>query len=246
MSGIPRLRMFAGPNGSGKTHLKSMLPLRLLGYYVNPDEIEKTIRDTGVLQLKTWGIQTTESELQNFFSSSFLLKSQSLEEESKRIMIHENSLWFSNVSINSYYASVISDYIRKKLLQMKADFTFETVMSHESKVELLKEARHQGYRTYLYYIATEDAEINVFRVKNRVHLGGHHVSEQRIRERYTKSLELLLEAIKHSNRAYIFDNSGHDREHTWIAESTDGTKIEIKCDQVPLWFKRFVLDKLVK
>jgi len=47
----PRLRMFAGPNGSGKSTLKTVLPLKLLGVYLNPDEIEQEIREKGFLDL---------------------------------------------------------------------------------------------------------------------------------------------------------------------------------------------------
>ena len=39
--------MFAGPNGSGKSELKKHLPSALLGVYLNPDEIEKEIRQHG-------------------------------------------------------------------------------------------------------------------------------------------------------------------------------------------------------
>lgn len=41
--------MFAGPNGSGKSTLKSVLIPELLGVYLNPDEIEATIKRTGTL-----------------------------------------------------------------------------------------------------------------------------------------------------------------------------------------------------
>ena len=43
---IPRLRMFAGPNGSGKSTLNAVINPSLLGVYVNPDEIEKQIRES--------------------------------------------------------------------------------------------------------------------------------------------------------------------------------------------------------
>ena len=42
---ILRLRMFAGPNGSGKSTFKSIIRPELLGIYINPDEIEKDIRE---------------------------------------------------------------------------------------------------------------------------------------------------------------------------------------------------------
>lgn len=52
----PRLRMFAGPNGSGKSTIKSVIAPSLLGVYVNPDEIEKEIRQSDFLNLNTYSI----------------------------------------------------------------------------------------------------------------------------------------------------------------------------------------------
>jgi predicted ABC-type ATPase len=119
-------------------------------------------------------------------------------------------------------------------------------MSHSSKIDVLRKSKESGYRTYLYFIATEDPEINIARVKNRVANGGHFVPEDKIRERYDRSLAQLLNAIKHTNRSYIFDNSYDGSKETWIAEITDGAQIEIKSSSVPAWFKRSVLDKLVR
>ena len=87
-----------------------------------------------------------------------------------------------------------------------------------------------GYRTYLYYVATDAPEINVSRVANRVALKGHDVPSEKIITRYYKSLELLIEAVRHTNRAYIFDNSSNnaDGTHTWLAEITDGQILELK------------------
>jgi len=53
-----------------------------------------------------------------------------------------------------------------------------------------------------------------------------------------------MDAIRHTNRAYIFDNSSDRKDHTWLAEITDGKALEIKADQIPSWFKRAVLDKI--
>ncbi len=148
--------------------------------------------------------------------------------------------------MNSYFASVAVDFLRQKLLASKISFTFETVMSHASKVELLAQAQRAGYPAYLYFIAMDDSEINVSRVRNRVKLGGHSVPEDRIVSRYHRSLDLLLNAIRHTNRAYVFDNSRDARDAigTWIAEITEGRELELKSDQIPAWFKRSVLDKI--
>ena len=146
--------------------------------------------------------------------------------------------------VNSYFASVAVDFIRQKLMEAKATFTFETVMSHEGKVALLGRAQQAGYRTYLYYVATDALEINVSCVQNRVALGGHAVPEDKIVSRYHRSLDLLMDAIRLANRAYIFDNSTDSQTHTWIAEITEGQDLELKIIQIPAWFRRAVLEKI--
>lgn len=238
--------MFAGPNGSGKSTLKSYLPKELLGVYLNPDEIEQAIRAHGFLDFATFVVTTTADEVLTFFNGSSFLASAGLGEVARQLSFANNRLDFTNVAVNSYFASVAGDFLRHKLLEQKVSFTFETVMSHPSKVALLAEAQQAGYRTYLYFVATDDPAINISRVRNRVRLGGHDVPEDRIVTRYHRSLELLLDAIHQTNRAYVFDNSGDskDQKHTWLAEITDGRVLELKSDQMPAWFKRAVLDKI--
>jgi predicted ABC-type ATPase len=59
--------MFAGPNGSGKSTIKSVLRPDLLGYYVNPDEIEKEMNEFAAVDLRAFRIQTTREEVISFF-----------------------------------------------------------------------------------------------------------------------------------------------------------------------------------
>lgn len=91
-------------------------------------------------------------------------------------------------------------------------------------------------------MATEDPDINVLRISHRVKTGGHPVPTDKVMARYYRSLELLSAAIKYSNRAYIFDNSGDAK--TWIAEITNGTDIELQVNEVPIWVRKYVLEKL--
>jgi len=78
-------------------------------------------------------------------------------------------------------------------------------------------------------------------------MGGHAVPEDKIEQRCYRALDLLVDAIRLTNRAYIFDNSGDnaDRKHTWLAEITDGKSLELKTERIPAWFKRAVLDKII-
>lgn len=239
---IPRLRMFAGPNGSGKSTINAVIRPELLGVYINPDEIEKAIRNRGdVLDLAQYGVQTTEAEILTFFQQSTLLEKADLLNEAALLRFSEGKLSFFAVSVNAYFASVAADFIRQKLLEARVSFTFETVMSSPDKVAFLHQAQQAGYRTYLYYVATEDPDINISRVRYRVKMGGHPVPEDKILSRYYRSLDLLREAIRYSNRAYIFDNSG--QQQVFVAEITDGHAMELKSGRIPNWFKHAVLDK---
>jgi predicted ABC-type ATPase len=229
-----RLRMFAGPNGSGKSTFKSIIRPELLGIFINPDEIEKQIRDYDFLDLEGYRVQSTEKEVLNFFINSPLLKTAGLLDDTHELRYNDGKLSFFNVEVNAYFASVAADFIRHKLIECSKSFTFETVMSFSDKIELLRRAQSRGYRTYLYYVATEDPAINISRVRHRVKMGGHSVPEDKIVSRYQRSLDLLVEAIQFTNRAYIFDNSTY--EHIWLAEITDGHLLEMKTDHVPAWF----------
>lgn len=236
--------MFAGPNGSGKSTLKTVLPQELLGVYLNADEIEADVNQTGILDVRAYQVipdTDVDRRICQFFRNSTLIRTAGLENAAMQIQALNGVFDFSQVPMNSYFASVAADFLRQHLLKQQTSFTMETVMSSIDKVELLAKAKQIGYRTYLYYIATDDPEINKSRVRNRVLQGGHAVPEDKIVSRYHRSLSLLMPAIRHADRAYIFDNSGHNTERTWLAEITDGHTLEIKTDQIPEWFKSAVL-----
>jgi len=237
----PRLRMFAGPNGSGKSTIKSVIRQELLGVYINPDEIEFIIKRDDFLDFNEFEIQTDKAEILGFFQNSTLLEKADLLDEAENLRFTENRLIFYEVSVNAYFASVAADFIRQKLILARKSFTFETVMSSPDKVNLLEKSSQLGYRNYLYFVATDNPEINISRVKYRVKTGGHDVPKDKITTRYYRSLDLLWEAVKFTNRAYIFDNSGS--ELLWLAEITDAEKLEIKVDSVPSWFEKYVLEK---
>lgn len=238
---VSRLRMFAGPNGSGKSTIKSVISPELLGIYINPDEIEASIHDQSFFDVGAYGIVTNANEILKFFLDSPLLEKANLLDEAQTLRFSDNKLIFQDIEINAYFASVAASFIRNKLLEVKTSFTFETVMSSPDKVELLRKAQENGYRTYLYFVATEDPDINISRIRYRVKMGGHPVPEDKIVSRYKRSLDLLMDAVQCSHRAYIFDNSSH--EQIWLAEITNGKLLEMKTTQMPAWFKKSLWDK---
>lgn len=239
---IPRLRMFAGPNGSGKSTLKDHLPANVwLGVYVNPDEIEKTLKAQSRLNLADFKISSDTSQVRDFFCRSSLLGAEKAAHIAQHLICKGNWLYCDNIQIDSYLASVLSDFLRQQLMQQKISFSFETVMSSPDKVDFLQRAQLAGFHTYLYFITTADVEINVARVANRVRLGGHPVPEDKIRARYQRSLKLLLNALRYCNRAYIFDNSGS--APVLLADIADGS-VTARTTLLPAWFVEAVWSKL--
>jgi predicted ABC-type ATPase len=96
--------------------------------------------------------------------------------------------------VRSRQAQAIADFQRDRCLADKSSFSFETVMSHPSKVNFMIRADDAGYDVTLYFVCTSDPEINIRRVENRVRRGGHDVPHERIVARYWRTLELLPHA----------------------------------------------------
>ena len=136
--------MFAGPNGSGKSELKQHLSPSLLGVYLNPDEMEQEIRQQGFLDLSVYRVTTTREEVLPFFNRSSLLISAGFAAEAERLGFAAGRLDFAKMEVNSYFASVAVGFLGQKLLEGRISFTFETVMSHPSKVALLDVYRTQA------------------------------------------------------------------------------------------------------
>ncbi len=83
-------------------------------------------------------------------------------------------------------AARYAENLRERLLQERADFAFETVLSTPEKVDFLKRAA---------------------RIVSRMEDGGHAVPIEKIVSRYAKSLTNALLVARFAERAYFYDNS---------------------------------------
>jgi len=61
-----------------------------------------------------------------------------------------------------------AEAFRNKLVEEKADFSFETVLSTERNLLLLQKAKEYGYEVQCIYVLTCKADINVARVRESV------------------------------------------------------------------------------
>ena len=100
-----------------------------------------------------------------------------------------------------------AESLRNRLLDIGADFSFETVLSTERNITLLEKAKAQGYAVQCFYVLTCDENINIVRVMARKAKGGHDVPEDKIRTRYQRALALLPRLIDVCDKILVYDNS---------------------------------------
>lgn len=246
MSGTAkRLRIIAGPNGSGKSSvfkelLKEGHPN--FGIFVNADDIESTLKLKGILSFKDYGITVSEEEFQESFRKAVRTRNTQVEEGD--FDVNDNFLVYHNKEfIDSYFAGIVAEFVRDKMLSSRiSPITIETVMSHQSKLDVMDYARSLGYRVYLYYITTMDPRINLERVKIRTVKGGHDVPEEKIKTRYYRSLDNLYNAVLKSDRAFLIDNSG--KKHELIAEYDKSINtLNFASNYYPEWVQKYFIDK---
>ncbi len=104
-------------------------------------------------------------------------------------------------------AAEIADKLREQMMNQKQDFTFETVLSTNRKLDFLKKAKENGYFIRCFYVLTSNVEINVARVNSRASSGGHGVPKEKIIQRYEKALKLIPELIDVCDIFHLYDNT---------------------------------------
>ena len=129
-----------------------------------------------------------------------------------------------------------AEQIRQMLLKANMDFTFETVLSTERNLELLRQAKEQGYEIHAVFVLTNNPIINIQRVKSRVKAGGHDVPDEKIISRYEKSLRNISRLVRIADHTRIIDNSG-DEPHL-IGEVLDQHLVIWETEQ---WSKKEIL-----
>jgi len=244
-----RVRIMAGPNGSGKsTVLKAVYSQFYSGMFVNADEIEKSFKSKGFINLLgDFNLEVDDTAFVEFLNGpgrSWIIKAK--KEKSNITLNFSDGILSVKNKPTAYDAAVAADFIRYTLVEKNETFTFETVLSHPSKIDFLKHTKNKGFKNYLYFICTVDPEINKNRIKQRVKLGGHNVPNEKVISRYFDSLKMLEEIIPLCHRVYFFDNSseGNDTAITPLAEIDKDKKLKLLSTSQPWWLKEYIIDPL--
>lgn len=242
-----RVRIFAGPNGSGKSYLieslkDSSVPL---GPVVNADSICEMLKSRSFIDLRSeFGLKgITESDWDSTFTSIPEIVSRSKQSDDNISVSIENDILRLTSPLNNLSCALIADTIRYLMLErQKKNFSFETVFSHPAKLEFMDAAHRAGYIVYLYFICTDDVDINIINVSNRVVKGGHDVPEDRIMKRYRKSLELIPDAYKVADRVFLIDNSLMNNDV--VIEKMHSGDLKVYQNELPDWINDHFISKL--
>ncbi|MCA3218444.1 MAG: zeta toxin family protein [Burkholderiales bacterium] len=128
----------------------------------------------------------------------------------------------------------LADERRGALMAARKSLITESTFSHESKLQLVRDAKELRYAVHVYHVHVRSAELSVLRVQQRVERGGHPVPEDKIRERYVRNQALIREAVRMADRAYVLDNSKLGEPHKLAISLQRGEVIKLGAN-VPAW-----------
>ncbi len=115
----------------------------------------------------------------------------------------------------------------QELAGAKADFALESTLSSRSLAPRIEQMRTDGYVFHLIYLWLSGADLAVRRVAERVRKGGHHVPDDIVRRRYTRSLDNFFNLYRPIADSWLMlDNSDMDAPNP-IAWRNKGGPIQI-------------------
>lgn len=117
-------------------------------------------------------------------------------------------------------------------LNQGASFAIETTLSSRGRVDLLRNAKSQGYKVHFVFIAMDSPERCIARVRYRADRGGHFVPDGDVRRRYFRSIANAPKALRLADFARFYDNSGDAPRLVLAAEAG---QVVWQADVIPAW-----------
>ncbi|MES2307695.1 MAG: zeta toxin family protein [Verrucomicrobiota bacterium] len=134
----------------------------------------------------------------------------------------------------SLQAQKLAEQLRTHHLQEKKSFVSETVFSHHSKVDLIKEAQDAGFVVTLIFINLPSSDLAQHRVIQRSQKGGHDVPPDKISSRYPRVMENIVAAKSIPDHFFVFDNNRRDKPHTFLMHLKKGI-VDRVSEYQPTW-----------
>lgn len=145
----------------------------------------------------------------------------------------------------AYSAAAEAERQRRVLIAAGKSFCMETVFSHASKLDFLRDATAAGYRVTVVFVGIEGADTAMARVSHRVGHGGHAVAASVIAARYPRVMANLAAVIDVVAQVRLYDNSAPGRDYRLVAVFDDGSCSE-QHPPIPHWALAVLPAKLAK
>jgi predicted ABC-type ATPase len=133
-----------------------------------------------------------------------------------------------------------ADGQRADFLARGESFVSETVFSHHSKLDLLRQAHASGFQVALYVVCINEPRQLLRRVKQRVNEGGHDVPGNKILERYPRTIANLTEAVRLADLSMLFDSVDVDRGGPLLVASVTRTGVTRHVHPLPDWARKML------
>jgi predicted ABC-type ATPase len=114
-----------------------------------------------------------------------------------------------------------------ELAAARRDFSFETTLAARTYSAFLSKLKSAGYEVHLYYFWLDSPETAIARVALRVRSGGHHIPEDTIRRRYSRSVDNFFRLYRPlCNYWRVYDNSGEYSRFIAFGNETEETILD--------------------
>ena len=123
---------------------------------------------------------------------------------------------------------------REAMLRERRSFAVE---DPTVDTDLLESARQAGYATKVFFICTEDPNLNVGRIVVRMSRGGQSVPLEAIPDSYEEAIKNLPNARRHADDLLVYDNTPNGRGHRLVARFIAGELVKTT-NTSPDWIKK--------
>ena len=123
---------------------------------------------------------------------------------------------------------------RDAMLRERRSFAVEDLTVDN---DFLESARQAGYATKVFFISTEDPNLNVGRIVVRMSRGGQSVPLEAIPDSYQEAMKNLPDARRHADDLLVYDNTPNGRGHRVVARFIAGELVKTT-NTSPEWVKK--------
>ena len=145
-----------------------------------------------------------------------------------KIAFDEN---ISNIEAGKKAISLINNFIEQGV-----SFTQETTLSGRNILKTVNLARSRGYEIIMYYVGLNSSEESISRIANRVKNGGHDISSEDVKRRFTKRFESIVNIVPYCDKVIFYDNNNGFAK---VGEYTQQKGYICTTSKLPLWFDEF-------